>query len=87
MLLRGYKTRYPRPIVAAQHKEEREKRGWYHLTLKSQRVILSESADVGLTILSVPLSYIYWFLNLHNVTAIQSDCALTYIEDNIYLLT
>ena len=53
----------------------------------SQQVILAASAADGLVILSAPLLSIHRFLNARNVTALQSDCALTYLGNNIFLPT
>ena len=76
-----------RPVIMAQNKADKEMKGWYHLSLEGQRVILLASASGGTSIPTSPLPTIHQFLNANNATALQSDCALTYAGHNIYLPT
>ena len=75
------------PIAIAQRKAGNETKGWDRLPPTDQRVILTESATNGTSILTLPPPTIHRFLNARNVTALQADCYLTYARDNIYLPT
>ena len=77
----------PHPVVPEQREADRETRGWDRLPPTSQRLILAASAANGLTILLAPPPSIHRFLNARNTTALQADCTLTYLGNNIFLLT
>ena len=74
-----------RLIIAAQRKAVRETRGWERLLPTAKYVILAESAANGLTITSALTPQIQRFLNAHNATVLQEDCALTYAGHNTHL--
>ena len=76
-----------RPVVAAQHKKDKETKGWDHLPPTAQRVILAASATTGNSIPKYLPPTIHRFLNARNATALQADCSLTYAGKNLYLPT
>ena len=75
------------PVVAAQHKAEKDTRGWDSLPPAAQRVILAASATTGTSIMTSPPPTIHRFLNVRNATSLQANCSLTYTGNNIYLPT
>ena len=72
-----------RPVVAAQHKTDKETKGWDRLPPTAQCVILAESATTGTSIPKSPPPTIHRFLNARNTTAIQANCSLTYAGNNL----
>ena len=75
------------PVVAAHRKADTEVHGWERLPPTAHQVIFAASAASRLTILSAFPLAIHHFLNMLNATALQSDCALTYSQNNIFLPT
>ena len=60
---------------------------WDRIYPMDQRVILSASATNRTSIPALPPSILHRFLNVQNSTALQVDCALTYIGQKLDLPT
>ena len=75
------------PVIAVHREVDRETRGWDRLPPTAHHVILAESADDGLTIPLEPTPSIHRFLNALTVMALQANCAITYLGNNIFLPT
>ena len=76
-----------RPVVAAQREAEKDTKEWDRLPPTAQRVILVARATTGTSITTSPPPTIHRFLNSRNATALQADCSLPYVDNNIYLPT
>ena len=76
-----------RPVIAVQCEAERYTKGLERLLPTYQRVILASSATNRTSISTSPPPTLHRFLNVRNATDLQSDCALTYSRNNLYLTT
>ena len=80
---RLHNVEYLCPIVAVYCEDDRDMRGWDHLPLTLQLVILAASANNSLTIPSAPPPLVHQFLNARNARAFQAYSALIYMVHNI----
>ena len=76
-----------RPVIATKSETDKETKGWDRLPPTAQRVIFAASATTGTSIPKSPPPTIHRFLNARNATALQANCSLTYVRNNIYLPT
>ena len=74
-----------RPVIFAQHEVEKYTKGWDRLPPTAQRAILAASITNGTSIPTLPYPNLHCFLNVRNATYLQSNCALTCAENNLYL--
>ena len=79
-----------RPVVTTKRDTDRKTCSWDRLPPTAQRLILAASAVNGIIIPSEPSPFLHFLLNARNArntTALQYNCTLTYLGNNIFLPT